>query len=125
MFSLQFLRDNRRNLLSSAVESFNNPKSCDQDTAKQENKSDLDSEAQGQKMSPEQLKNSLSSSSSETPSPSIASAKSADSRKEPLSVVSKRIQSLIKKLDVRAWFKRAASHEKGRKASVKTEKPEL
>ena len=125
MFSLQFLRDNRRNLLSSAVESFNNPKSCDQDTAKQENKSELDSEAQGQKMSPEQLKNSLSSSSSETPSPSIASAKSADSRKEPLSVVSKRIQSLIKKLDVRAWFKRAASHEKGRKASVKTDKPEL
>ena len=125
MFSLQFLRDNRRNLVSSAVESFNNPKSCDQDTAKQENKSDLDSEAQGQKMSPEQLKTSPSSSSSETPSPAIASAKSADSRKEPLSVVSKRIQSLIKKLDVRAWFKRAASHEKGRKASVKTEKPEL
>ncbi len=33
-----------------------------------------------------------------------------------------RIQSLIKKLDVSAWFKKVASHEKARKTSMKTEK---
>ena len=121
IFSLQFLRDNRRNLLSSAEESYNNAKSCDQDTTKQEIKTKLDTEAHGDKTPPEQSKTTPSSSSSESPSPS----KSANSRKEPLSVVSERIRSLIKKLDVRAWFKKTASHEKTRKASVKTEKPDL
>lgn len=42
-----------------------------------------------------------------------------------MSVVKERIQSLIKKLDVRTWFEKVASHEKTRKASMKTEKPDL
>ena len=39
--------------------------------------------------------------------------------------VSQRIQSLIKKLDVHAWFQKIASDEKPRKVSTKTEKSDL
>ena len=85
----------------------------------------LDAEAHEEKISPEQSKTSSSLSSSETPSPTMPSSKSTRSRKESLSVVSERIRSLIRKLDVRAWFKKADSHEKPRKASMKTEKPDL
>ena len=81
----------------------------------------MDTEAKGEKISPKRSKTSLSSSNSETPS----SSKSANSRKEPLPVVCERIQSLIKKLDVRAWFQKVASHEKPRKVSTKTEKSDL
>ena len=76
-------------------------------------------------MSPEQSKTSSSSTNIENPSTSMPSSKSANSRKEPLSVVTERIRSLIKKLDVHAWFKKVASHEKPRKASLKMEKPDL
>ena len=123
MFSLQFHNsDNRRNLLSSAEGSFNSPPSFDQETAKPKNKTT----AHEEKTAPEHSKTSPSSPSSETPSPSMKSSKSANSnaREEPSSVVYERIQFVIKNLDVHAWFKNAASHEKPRKASRTTEKPD-
>ena len=55
----------------------------------------------------------------------MPSSKSNNSRKEPLPDVSKRIQSLIKRLDVRAWFQKVASNEKPRKVPRKTETPGL
>ena len=55
----------------------------------------------------------------------MPSSTSTNSKKEPLSVVSQRIQSLVKKLDVRVWFQQVASHEKPRKVSTKAEKPDL
>ena len=125
IFSRKFLRDNRRNLLSSAKERFNSPPSCDQETAKQGIRTKLDAGAHGKKTPPPQSKTSLPLSSSETPSPSMPSSKSANSREDPLPVVYERIQSLIKKLDVRARFKKAASHEKPRKASRITKKTDL
>ena len=125
VISLQFLRDNRRNLLSSAEKSFTNPPSYDQDTAKLEIKTKLDAEAKGGNISPDQSKTFSPSSRSKTPSPSMPSSKSDNTRKEPLPVVSKRIQSLIKRLDVPAWLQKVASHEKPRKVSTKTETPDL
>ena len=125
VISVQFLRDNRRNLLSSAEESFTNPPPHDEDTAKLEIKTKLDAEAKGGNISREQLKTFSPSSSSETPSPSMPSSKSDNSRKEPLLVVSERIQSLIRRLDVRACLQKVASHEKPRKVSTKTETPDL
>ena len=82
-------------------------------------------EAQEEKSSLERS-TTPTSSSSETTSPSMPSfSKSSNLRKEPLSVVRERIQSLIKKLDVRAWLKKVASHDKARKAPMKNEKSDL
>ena len=125
IFSLQFFRDNRRNLLSSAEESFTTPPSTDQNTAKEEGVTKIDEEVQVEKSQLPELSAtpSPSSSSSETTSPSIPSSKPSNTTKEPLSIVRERIQLLIKKLDVRAWFKKMASDTKARKGSTKTEKP--
>ncbi|KAL9962912.1 hypothetical protein ACROYT_G032063 [Oculina patagonica] len=93
----------------------------DQNTANEEIPTQIKVEEQEKKRLPIRSTTPSSSSSSEITPPS----KSNNLKKEPLYVVRERIRLLIKKLDVRAWFRKMASHENARKASMKTEKPDL
>ena len=118
IFLLKFLSDTRRSLLLPAMKSLDSSSSFDTNSSKQESERKKDENKEGKDL-PKPMENPSSSHRSEPATSSMPSAR------EPLFLVRIHIQSLIGKVDIRKSIKKIVPQEKARKASMKSEKPDL